>query len=79
MEKKTFYVLLGYCGPLVSTPGNRKYGYEDKIVPVESTDEEIESVARSVGKGRLADSCVVYDNPQCSRYEKPFLVCWDCM
>lgn len=79
MEKKFYWVSLGYCGPRVKTEGNEKYGYEDRKVPVYCTEDELEGIARAIGKGYLADSCVVYDNERCSRHESPMWVLWDCM
>lgn len=79
MEKKTFYLSIGYCGPLCSTKGNRKYGQQTFTVPVYCTEDELEAVAYAVGKGYLADSCVVYDYEDFTRYDKPYWVAWDCM
>lgn len=79
MEKKTYYVVVGYCGHLLRTPGNKKYGYGDRVVPVKCTEDELETVATAIGKGYLADSCVVYENEDYSRYQKPYAVFWDCM
>lgn len=80
MEEKVYCVVVGYCGPLCPTPGNRKYGYDDYTVVVEcGTDEELETTAKSIGKARLADSLVVYEGDWYDRYEQPYLVLWDCM
>ena len=79
MEKKVFCVVVGYCGPLCSTPGNRKFGHEDRPVVVECTDEELEKKATSIGKKYLADSLVVYEGDWYNRYEQPYRIFWDCM
>lgn len=79
MEKKIYWVCVGYCGPRIKTEGNEKYGYSDRVVPVYCTEDELEGIATAVGKGYLADSCVVYDNERCNRYERPMWVLWDCM
>lgn len=79
MEKKTYYIHIGYCGPLCKTPGNRKYGHKEFIVPVVCTEEELETVAYAIGRGYLADSVVVHDHENATNYERPYWVAWDCM
>lgn len=86
MEKKMFYVSIGYCGSLVRTEGNRKYGNGTRgrantVVPVYCTEEELKTVATAVGKGLLADSCTVSlsEADAWDSYVEPYAVLWDCM
>lgn len=79
MEKKMFYVVVGYCGRLLKTEGNQKYGYDDIEVPVFCTEEELDVVAPAIGKGYLADSLIVNERPHQSRYEMYYKMYWDCM
>ena len=85
-EKKFFYVSIGYCGPLCKTEGNQKYGYgrhgrADKVVPIYCSERELDTVARAVGKGLLADSCTVSltEDDAWDAYVAPYAVLWDCM
>lgn len=81
MEKRFYYVSIGYCGRFLRTPGNQKYGYGDKVIPVRCTEDEIETVATAVGKGYLADSCTVSltEEEAWDNYSQPYMVLWDCM
>ena len=86
MEKKTYYVSIGYCGALVSTPGNRKYGCgihgrANNVVPITCTEDELEAMATAVGKGLLADSCTIAltEEDAWDGYVQPYMVLWDCM
>lgn len=60
---------------------NKGLLYEEgaTIVPIICSEENLEVVATAIGKGYNADSCVVYDNPNCKLYEPPYKVYWDCM
>lgn len=85
-EKKTYYVSIGYCGSLVHTAGNRKYGYGIKgrannVVPIECTEDELVAMATAVGKGLLADSCTISltEREAWDAYCPPYKVLWDCM
>lgn len=82
MEKKTYYVSIGYCGALARTPGNRKYGPGIKnVVPITCTEDELVQVATAVGKGLLADSCTIAltESDAWDAYVEPYKVLWDCM
>lgn len=81
MEKRIYYITIGYCGRLLNTAGNRKYGYSDRVIPVYCTEEELGSVAYAVGKGFLADSCIasLTEEDAHNRYAQPYRVFWDCM
>ena len=82
MEKKEFYVTVGYCGHLCSTPGNRAYGCGTvNVIPVICTEDEIEDQARSIGRRLLADSCSISldEEDAWDTYVKPWKVLWDCM
>ena len=79
MEKKMYYVSCGYCGRNLKTQGNQKYGYNDINIPVFCTEEELDVIAPAIGRGYLADSLVVYDNPECNKYSPYFKMYWDCM
>lgn len=81
MEKKFYYISIGYCGRALRTNGNQKYGYGDKVVPVYCAENELVSVATAVGQGFLADSCTVFETEEDAhnRYALPYRVLWDCM
>lgn len=86
MEKKTYYVSIGYCGASLRTPGNMKYGpgaygRADKVVPVFCTEDELKAVAAAVGEGLLADSCTISltEEEAWDGYSQPYKVLWDCM
>lgn len=81
MEKRFYYISIGYCGRAIRTDGNQKYGYKDKVVPVYCTEDEVKSMAEAIGKGFLADSCTVFkiEEDAHNRYAKPYMVLWDCM
>ena len=81
MEKKFYYISIGYCGRALRTSGNQKYGYSDKVVPVYCTEDELEIVAAAVAKGFLADSCTVFETEEDAhdRYAQPYMMLWDCM
>lgn len=86
MEKRFYYISIGYCGRLLCTPGNQKYGYAirgraNKVIPVYCTKEELETVATAVGKGLLADSCTVSltEEEAWDGFAEPYKVLWDCM
>ena len=79
MEKKTYYVSIGYCDALVRTPGIK--GRANDVVPIACTEDELEAMATAVGKGLLADSCTVSltESDAWDAYVKPYKVLWDCM
>ena len=81
MEKRTYYISIGYCGRLLQTAGNQKYGYGTRVIPVVCTKDELDVVAKAVGEGYLADSCTVSltEEEANDRYSKPYAVYWDCM
>lgn len=81
MEKRFYYISIGFCGPRLRTRGNQKYGYADKVIPVFCTEEELDIVAKSVGEGFFADSCTVFltEEEAHDLYAKPYKVFWDCM
>lgn len=86
MEKKTYYVSICYCGALVTTPGNMKYGpgikgRANNVVPITCTEDELETMATAVGKGLLADSCTIAltESDAWNLYVRPYMVLWDCM
>jgi hypothetical protein len=69
MEKKTFYVEVGWIG-------NAK---APKQIPVKCTDEELDIVAPAIGKGYDADSCVVFLTGGDNRHNPVYARYWDCM
>jgi hypothetical protein len=86
MEKKTYYVSIGYCGALVRTPGNRKYGpgikgRANNVVPITCTEDDLVEIATAVGRGLLADSCTIAltESDAWDAYVVPYKVLWDCM
>ena len=86
MEKKSYYVSIGYCGAMLRTPGNRKYGpgikgRANNVVPITCTEDELDEIATAVGKGLLADSCTIAltESDAWDAYVEPYKVLWDCM
>lgn len=79
-EEKNFWVSVSYCGALLRTPGNQKYGvHTEHIIPVVCKEEDLATITRAIGKGFLGDCYVAYDNPICDRHTGPYLVVKDCM
>lgn len=74
MEKKTYYVSIGYCGAPVRTPVN-------SVVPITCTEDELDEIATAVGKGLLADSCTIAltESDAWDAYVEPYKVLWDSM
>ena len=75
MEKKTYYVSIGYCGASLRTPGNMKYGpgaygRADKVVPVFCTEDELKAVA--------AATISLTEEEAWDGYSQPYKVLWDC-
>ena len=86
MEKRFYYVSIGYCGSALRTAGNQKYGYgirgrANKVVPIYCSEEELDAVAMAVGQGYLADSCSVAltEEEAWNCFCKHYAVYWDCM
>ena len=80
MEEKSFWVNVSYCGALLKTPGNSKYGVNAEFtIPIICKPKDVQTIASAIGKGYLGDCIVVYDTPNFDKKTKEYLVVKDCM